>query len=105
MEKYNTDRRSKEKIFTSKAKDLCSLFFTGDINKIIAELAKLKIDGYEEIDYSYDGDSREYYAIKYVLESDNEYIIRLDLIEQQEDISKEFRRKEYEKLKKEFEGD
>jgi hypothetical protein len=74
--------------------------FYGAIDKIISDLQKCKEEGWEGIDYEYDYDNqKEYYLYKERLETDEEYNLRMS----EEKSWKEYRRKQYEQLKKEFE--
>lgn len=75
--------------------------FYGSIDKIISSLQKCKEKGWEGITYEYDRDNQiEYYVYKERLETDEEYNLRME----EEQFLKEYRRKQYETLKKEFEG-
>jgi len=105
MAKYNIDSRSKEKIYLEQKENVGGpSSFSGSIDDIISELARMKVNGYEEIDYhTYDG-SVEYYSIKYRLETDEEYTKRQSDIYSAENNLKARKYADYLKLKKEFEG-
>jgi hypothetical protein len=71
----------------------------GPIDEIISDLQKCKEGGWEGITYEYDYDNtKEYYVYKTRLETDEEYNLRMS----EEESWKEYRRRQYEKLKKEF---
>ncbi len=90
----NTERKK------IKEKEYCCCF-SGKIDSIISYLQKCKEKGWESIDYEYDYDNqKEYYLYKERLENDEEYNLRMS----EEQSWKEYRRKQYEQLKKEFEG-
>ena len=77
-------------------------------NDILKKIQQAKNDGWEgmHIVSSYDYVSLNFY--KFRLENDKEYETRMKKLEKQriaENKAKEKRRKEYEKLKKEFGGD
>ncbi len=91
----NTERKK------IKEKELCWFDFYGKLDSIISYLQKCKEKGWESIDYEYDYDNqKEYYLYKERLENDEEYNLRMS----EEQSWKEYRRKQYEQLKKEFEG-
>jgi hypothetical protein len=90
----NTERKK------IKEKELCWFDFYGKIDSIISDLQRCKKEGWEGIDYEYDYDNQiEYYVYKERLETDEEYNLRMS----EEKFWKEYRRKQYETLKKEFE--
>jgi len=105
MGKYNTDLRSKEKMYLQQKTDIYTSTFTGSIDSIIVELARMKVEGYEDIDYCTYSDSVEFFAIKYRLETDEEYKKRQSDIYAAENNLKARKYADYLKLKKEFEGD
>jgi hypothetical protein len=106
MAKYNTDSRSKEKIYLEQKEDIGGpSSFSGSIDDIISELARMKVNGYEEIDYYRYDDSVEFISIKYRLETDEEYKKRQSDIYAAENNLKARKYADYLKLKKEFEGD
>jgi hypothetical protein len=106
MAKYNTDSRSKEKIYLEQKEDVGGpSSFSGSIDDIISELARMKVNGYEEIDYYRYDDSVEFISIKYRLETDEEYKKRQSDIYAAENNLKARKYADYLKLKKEFEGD
>jgi hypothetical protein len=106
MAKYNTDSRSKEKIYLEQKEDIGGpSSFSGSIDDIISELARMKVNGYEEIDYYRYDDSVEFISIKYRLETDEEYKKRQSDIYAAENNLKVRKYADYLKLKKEFEGD
>ena len=70
----------------------------GSIDEAIIMLQKYKDQGWTEIDKGYYGEYSYYFMRKYRLETDHELTIRMKMAEDQ----KEARRREYEKLKKEF---
>ncbi len=70
----------------------------GSIDEAIIMLQKYKDEGWTEIDTEYYGDYSYYFLRKHRLETDQEYTIRMKRVEDQ----KQARRREYEKLKKEF---
>ncbi len=75
--------------------------FDGSIDVIISNLQKRKEQGWEGITYEYGYDNeKEYYVYKTRLETDEEYNLRMS----EEKSWKEYRRRQYEQLKKEFEG-
>ena len=75
--------------------------FYGSIDNIISSLQRYKEQGWEGITYEYDYDNeKEYYVYKERFETDEEYNLRME----EEQFLKEYRRKQYETLKKEFEG-
>ena len=74
--------------------------FYGSIDVIISDLQKCKEKGWEGIDYEYDyANEKEYYVYKERFETDEEYNLRME----EEQFLKEYRRKQYEQLKREFE--
>lgn len=75
--------------------------FYGPIDEIISNLQKCKEQGWDGLQYEYDGDNQiDYYVYKERLETDEEYNLRMS----EEQSWKEYRRRQYEQLKKEFEG-
>ena len=75
--------------------------FYGSIDNIISSLQRYKEQGWEGITYEYDYDNKkEYYVYKERFETDEEYNLRMS----EEKSWKEYRLKQYETLKKEFEG-
>lgn len=85
--------------------------FEGSLESIISDLQSALNNGWEGIDaeynYNYGDGYKEYYLYKHRPETDKEYAKRMKLLEKlkENDLkAKERRRKEYEKLKKEFEG-
>jgi hypothetical protein len=81
--------------------------FEGTIEEIISILQECKEKGYEGVEAvsrGYDG-AVDYYFYKFREENDQEYEQRMgdiEFLEKRELKEKEKRRKEYEKLKKEF---
>ena len=85
-----------------KDKEYCWFDFYGKIDNIISYLQESKEKGWEGIDYECDYDNtKQYYLYKTRLETDEEYNLRMS----EEQSWKEYRRKQYEQLKKEFEND
>jgi len=84
--------------------------FEGSLVDIISQLQSALDEGWEGIDIEYDYGSchEEYYLYKHRPETDKEYEKRMKLLEKEKAEklkAKERRRKEYEKLKKEFGDD
>ena len=84
--------------------------FEGSLESIISDLQSALNNGWEGIDMEVEQWSQEHevpYLYKHRPETDKEYAKRMKLLEKlkENDLkAKERRRKEYEKLKKEFEG-
>ena len=87
--------------------------FEGSLESIISDLQSALNNGWEGIDIEYErdyGDCHDHevpYLYKHRPETDKEYAKRMKLLEKlkENDLkAKERRRKEYEKLKKEFGG-
>ena len=72
--------------------------FYGSLDSLISALQTLKEKGWEEIDYEYYGEEKEYYVYRTRLETDEEYTKRMKI----EEKNKAYRRKQYEQLRKEF---
>jgi len=72
--------------------------FDTSIDNLISTLQKCKEDGWEGIDYDYCDGDKEYLLYKERLETDEEYEKRMKQKQQQ----KEYRRQQFEQLKKEF---
>ena len=80
-----------------------SLDFEGPLDDIINMLLKAKEEGWNGIDQKYDGgEYLEYIVYQSRLETDEEYNSRTEKIQKMEERAKVERRKEYERLKKEF---
>lgn len=79
-------------------KDYDTIDFEKSIDSVISMLQKAKVEGWTDIycDYSYNTVS--YNFCKRRIETDKEYNARI----LEEETSKEYRRKQYEDLKKEF---
>lgn len=73
----------------------------GKINDIISKLADWRNEGWEGLDVDYYYESTTYDLYKHRLETDIEYNRRM----YEEELLKSNRRKQYEKLKREFEND
>jgi hypothetical protein len=84
--------------------------FEGSLESIISDLQSALNNGWEGIDMEVEQWSQEHevpYLYKHRPETDKEYERRMKLLEKEKENdlkAKEKRRKEYEKLKKEFEG-
>ena len=81
--------------------------FEGSLVDIISKLQSALDEGWEGIDMEYEGYEgyQEYYFYKHRPETDKEYAKRMKLLEKEKAEklkAKERRRKQYEKLKKEF---
>jgi hypothetical protein len=88
-----------ERIKIREKADLCCYgSLDGPIDRIIKTLQHIKEKGWEGIDYDYYQGEREYYVYRTRLETDDEYKVRIERENQQ----KEYRRMQYEDLKKEF---
>ena len=82
-----------------KQTEYCWVEFDLPLDILISDLQKCKEGGWEGITYEYDYDNtKEYYVYKTRLETDEEYNLRMS----EEESWKEYRRRQYEKLKKEF---
>ena len=84
--------------------------FEGPLVDTISKLQSALDEGWEGIDMEYDyyDEYQEYYLYKHRLETDKEYAKRMKELEKKKAAelkAKERRRKEYEKLKKEFGDD
>ena len=84
--------------------------FEGSLVDIISQLQSALDEGWEGIDMEYEGYEgyQEYYFYKHRPETDKEYAKRMKLLEKEKAEklkAKERRRKQYEKLKKEFGDD
>lgn len=84
--------------------------FSGAIPLIVSTLQRHLEDGWEGVDYKPFGYSGavEFFLYRHRLETDQEYskrLIALGKKEMKEAIAKERRRKQYEKLREEFEND
>lgn len=89
-----------ERITTKEKKDFHWYgSFETKIDSIISSLQRCKEDGWEGIDYDYDYDGKkEYYLYRNRIETDEEYEKRM----KEEELQKEYRRMQFEQLKKEF---
>ena len=89
---------------TEKGPEIGSNFY-GSLDSLISALQTLKEKGWEKIDYEYhygyDGEEKVYYVCRTRLETDEEYAKRMKI----EENNKEYRRKQYEQLRKEFGND
>jgi hypothetical protein len=80
-----------------------SIDIEGDIKSAIIVLSKLLSEGFTEISTDYNGDDKEWYALKYAEETDEEYEERIKYEEQQRQRTLKYEKEMYEKLKKKFE--
>ena len=96
------------RIQVRETKSIDSYSFDGNLEDIIEMLQDWKNEGYWEgieIEYDYEN-GNSYQLYKHCEETDKEYDKRMRLLEKEKSEkikAKERRRKEYEKLKKEFE--
>jgi len=86
-----------------KVSDRKSIDIEGSIKSAIIDLSKLLSEGFTEIDTDYDGDDKQWYALKYVEETDEQYEERIKYEEQQRLRTLKYEKEMYEKLKKKFE--
>lgn len=94
-----------ERIQVKETKTVWPSSFEGTIDDMIAQLLKLKEEGWELIDGNYFVDSYAYVFIKHRPETFDEYSNRIRTEERNEQLMLEQRRKQYEELKREFEND
>lgn len=72
------------------------------IDELISKFEKYKQEGWEGTGVDYSGGYREVYLYKKEMESDEDYYKRLKEEEEHNKKSKEYRRQQFESLKKEF---
>jgi hypothetical protein len=88
-----------------KLSDRKSIDIEGDIKNAIIDLSKLLSEGFTFIRTDYDGDDKEWCALKYAEETDEEYEERIKYEEQQRQRTLKYEKEMYEKLKKKFENE
>ena len=85
--------------------NICNYDFDTTIDKIISMLERHKRDGWEGIEIMSSYDGYDFQLYKYRPENDEEYNKRIQLQKKLEEERQETRRKQYEKLKGEFENE
>ena len=107
-EPFLTDVKSKNKIYVREKEWIDTDLFNLTIDELIIELNKYKNQGYVGFDVEEGWESTDFYIYRYRSETDEEYEERLERVLMNEEIelkAKEKRRRQFEKLKKEFEND
>lgn len=94
-----------DRIQVKETKTIWPYELEGTIDEMIAQLCKLKGEGWELVDGDYYGDSYAFTFIKNRPETFDEYSKRIRAEEHDKQLMLERRRKQYEELKKEFGDD